>query len=244
MKTLYGYVGRLGSGKGYCMMQEVERLKTTGNSVYLTSFADPLKQILRDSFGLEKSGILCAMTITKEYVKEQIVNTLSLTINNLEYDAFQSYYFYEIQQLVLNNYEKYEDEFYQHIVNATSNIEYDYSYRRLAQLLGTELARHIVDSIWVDIAMEKVAEVFDNELADYAFIDDCRFLNEFTAFNEFHKKTGYDVVVRGIVVPDNVRAYRRNMTMEELQAQDQHDSEREVDNLIKLISPENIIVNG
>lgn len=242
MKTLFGYVGRLGSGKGYCMMQEVERLKTTGNTVYLISFADPIKHILLESFGLTKEGIVKSIPIPTEFESQMAVcRSLVKYLVDIDYGSYSEI---ELAKLVGDNYEKNGgDQFYQHLVNAMNNVDYALSYRRLAQLLGTELGRYVHDSIWIDIALAKVLEVFEQDLADYAFIDDCRFVNEFNALEQFKKETGYETHVIGIFAKDETRAKRRNFTLDELNEQDSHGSEREIDQILSMIPSENIIIN-
>lgn len=245
MKKLFGYVGRLGSGKGYCMMKNVEQLKSTGNSIYMVSFADPIKQILRTSFGLTKAGqtaYVDSKVFSKEYVRKEIVNNISRLLFNNKYPQFTCEVV-DIKAIVQENYLKHEDFFYSHVVECRENIEYDYNFRRLAQLLGTELARHVVDSIWVDTAITKVKFAFYNNLADYAFIDDCRFPNEYDALIKFGQCGLYESQVIGVTVSDIVRAQRRGLTINELLAQDEHDSERFINEIIDSLPADCVIIN-
>lgn len=252
MKTLFGYVGRLGSGKGYCMMQEVEKLKTTGNSIYMVSFADPIKRILRDSFGLTKAGRINKQLpeLSELYIKGQIVDSLYNLIKPLKYEKF-SISEHDAKAFIARNYEIHEMDFCRYLRGATTGLffkedhpaDYNLCFRRLGQLLGTELGRHVIDTIWIDIAFNKVQTVFKHNLADYAFIDDCRFLNEYDAFNSFKETTAFDSKIIGIQACDATRAKRRGMSIEELKAQDEHGSEKEIDLILTKLSREDIIVN-
>lgn len=250
MKTLIAFCGKLGSGKGYHMMKMVEELKTTGNSIYMVSFADPIKQILRNSFGLEKTGKLDVKlpVITELYVKHQVIDSLYTLIKELDYEKFRISE-HDLKAYIARNYEKYETEFFGHVESCIYglyegvNSNYGYHFRRLGQMLGTELGRHLIDSIWVDIAFHKIKKTFKDDLADYATIDDCRFLNEYEMINNFKNVTAFDSKIYGIVTSDETRAKRRNMTMEELLAQDQHGSEQEIDSIIEKLDKEFLIHN-
>lgn len=244
MKTLFGYVGRLGSGKGYCMLQQVEQLKTTGNSIYLVSFADPIKQILRESFGLEKSGRLdidFRNKITKEYVKTQICYKITDLLHSLNSPTFAEYKYKGIYGLVASKYEVVEDEFYNHVETCVlgSDVDFAFSFRRLGQLLGTEIGRYCLDTIWIDVALAKVTDSFHKNLAEYAFIDDCRFLNEFEALQNFD----YCTEIIGVTCSDETRALRRKLSLEDLKAQDCHGSEMEIDLILEKLPDGNIINN-
>lgn len=246
MKKLFAYAGKLGSGKNYCMMQKVDQLKDIGHTLYLVSFADPIKQILRDSFGLEKSGRVDAEIrhFTKKYVKDEVVGSLFNLIKNIDYEQFKIYEPDDVYELFEQNYDKHEDIFYQHLLNAMLNEDYDYNFRKLAQLLGTELARHVVDTIWVDIAFDRVQKAFTTELADFAFCPDLRFLNEYQMLLNFEANTGFVSEIYGITASDETRASRRGLSVDELNRQDQHGSEKEVDTIIQQLSSEFIIVNN
>jgi hypothetical protein len=79
MKTLFGYSGRLGSGKNFQMLKKVEELKDQGNVIYLVSFADPIKNIIKNSFGFTKAGKVSKAKLpemTNIYVKYQVVDAL------------------------------------------------------------------------------------------------------------------------------------------------------------------------
>jgi hypothetical protein len=244
MKTLYGYAGRLASGKFFCMSQQVEHLKTTGNSLYLTSFADPIKMILRNSFNLTKTGKITTgfSNIDKDYVRTEIVSAIGTLIkqcNHSKFDVSDK----DILIYVQDVYSNCEDEFHQYVVNASMGKDYDYSFRRLGQLLGTEIGRTCLDSIWVDTAFKKVKTVFKNDLADYAFIEDCRFKNEQLAFEKFKEETPFNAKIIGVYASDETRAKRRNLSLEELKKQDEHGSEKEIDDIINSLDKKDVIIN-
>jgi hypothetical protein len=259
MKTLISFVGKLGSGKNHCMNKMVDELKDTGHTIYLVSFADPIKKILRDSFGLTKAGKLPTKhpEFTELYVKSQVVDSLYSLIRQLNYEKFDITES-DLKSYIARNYEIHEKEFYKWVCGATRGYfltmcptenwkdntpEYALCFRKLGQMLGTELARHIVDSIWVDLALNKVKNVFKNNMADYAFIADCRFLNEYEMLQKFRQDTAFDSLIYGVVATDQTRAKRRNMTIEELYAQDDHGSEQEVDSIIRKL-PLSYVINN
>jgi hypothetical protein len=247
MKTLISFVGKLGSGKNHCMNKMVDDLKDTGHTIYLVSFADPIKKILRDSFGLTKARRLPTKLpqITELYVKGQIVDSLYSLIRELNYDKFDISEG-DLKSYIARNYEKHECKFYGNVSCASQTIDekqYAMAFRVLGQMLGTELARHIVDSIWVDLAINKAVKIFKANMADYAFIADCRFGNEYDILRKFKYDTAFDSKIYGVVASDETRARRRNMTIDELRIQDSHGSEQEIDSIIAKLDPEFIINN-
>lgn len=257
MKTLLAFCGNLGSGKGYHMMKMVEELKTTGNTIYMVSFADPIKQILRNSFGFTKTGKTNAQfpQFTNIYIKHQIIDSLYGYIKDLKYEKFDISE-QDAKAYIANNYDNYEIEFSNYVIGASTGrfpenqvdswdslADYNYCFRRLGQLLGTELGRYLFDTIWVDIAFNKIKTVFKYDLADYATIDDCRFVNEFDMIESFRTTTAFDSKVYGIVASDETRATRRNITLEELKSQDSHASEKDIDIIISKLPESSIIQN-
>lgn len=241
---MVAFVGKLGAGKNYCAMKQIDELKDTGHTIYMISFADPIKQLLKNSFGLTKAGKIDVKLpeFTEIYCKGQIVDSLYNLIKPLNYEKFDISES-DTKAYISRNYEKYEDDFYKFVKNASNNVEYSLSFRRLGQLLGTELGRYLIDSIWVDIALDKVKKVFKADLADYAYILDCRFINEYNMLEEFRSKTAFDSIVYGVSTTDETRAIRRGMTIEELIKQDMHGSEKEVDHILSIIPKELVIQN-
>lgn len=252
MKTIVSFTGRLGSGKDYQTMKLVSTLKEVGNTIYMISFADPFKQVLASSFGFDKNGKIKANfpEFTKTYVKCQIIDSLYSLIKPLKYEKFNVSET-DLKAYIARNYEKHEDEFYNYIWGAVTGhdplkhepIEYSLAYRKLLQLFGTELGRHLVDSIWVDIAFDKITKVFKSNLANYAFINDLRFVNEYERLVQFREETAYDAIVYGVVASDETRSTRRGLSMEELKIQDNHASEVSIGNIIDLLPEEFIIQN-
>lgn len=251
MKKVLAFCGKLGSGKDYMAMKRVEELNNNGYVIYMISFADPIKQILRDSFGFEKGGKTGEKfpLFTEEYVKNRVVmNVSSLLYDNTEKsrdsDINREHMLCIIDEVSLNYDKNGGKEFYANVVGANNGyIEYPIAFRKLGQLLGTELARYISDSIWIDTTFRKISQVFEDDLADYAIITDCRFLNEYTRIKGFSSSTKWESEVYGVVACDETRARRRKLTIEELISQDQHGSEREVDSIIGQLKPEFVIHN-
>jgi len=235
-KKILAFTGRLGSGKDYTAMKHISKLKDNGNSIYMVSFADPIKQILFDSFNLTKTKSANPIILSKQGTMIDVTDFMYKLIyqvdNTIEYTK------------IVENYKKYEDEFYFHVENCVNDVNYDFSFRRLGQLLGTELGRYIRDSIWIDLAYHKIKKAFDANLCTYAIIADVRFLNEYQSLIDFEKETGIECKCYGIVATNETRAKRRGLTMEELVAQDQHGSEVEVDSIIAKLPANQIIDNN
>lgn len=235
MKELIAFCGKLGSGKGYCMTKELEDLKSKGNTIYIISFADQIKRILRNSFGVDKNGV-CSYTgihIHEGYVKHEVLNSIYDILISLEIQKFKNRSKHDVMDYLEENYHKHGKEFFEAFLNARNNIDYTYSFRRLGQLLGTELGRHIYDEIWVEITLKRVDAIFARDLADIAIIDDCRFLNEYDAIKAFGDNSIYKSKIVGVTTDDETRAKRRNMSLSDLYKQDDHASEKEIDLIIK-----------
>lgn len=242
MKKLLAFSGKLGSGKDYMASQMMRNMKDNGRTIYWVSFADPIKRILRDCFSLDKSGKIeptedcCDHEITREYVRDCIVD-------RIYHLCLWNGYQHVNKSMVEANYNIHGEVFYEYVVKAVNNDDYAFSYRRLGQLLGTELARHVVDTIWIDTAFMKITQVFQQDEADVAFITDCRFVNEYEAVQKFERMTVYKTECYGVVASDETRAKRRGLTMDEIKAQDNHGSEAELDLIIERLDPKFIIHN-
>lgn len=244
-KTLFGYTGRLGSGKAYHMLQKVEELKTTGNSVYMISFADPLKTILREEFSLTKNG---RISITPEiWTFERVRDCVIKGLSRYVFSTYKDTFSYEN---ISDVYDVHADDFYKNLVlayNSYGHPSYSGYFRRSAQMLGTELGRGIIDTIWVDIAFDRVKKVFSADLADYAFIDDVRFINEYERFIHFDGLDGgpdWFAKVIGVSTSLETRARRRGVSIQDVKAQDNHYSEMEIDKIISLLPPDQVIDNN
>lgn len=247
--TVIGICGKLGSGKTAIASKEIEKLKNAGYTTYLISFADPIKKILTNSFGLGKVDIaIPSVQINRIYVKFKIIDSLYFYIKMLNNPKFKDLTEFELKSIIARKYEEFEDLFYDFVEQATTQIltqdRYNFVYRRLKQILGTEIGRGVLDSIWIDTLFHKIERVFALKLADVAVVDDIRFMNEFDAFYEFQKKYNFEVIIKGIKVNDEVRAKRREVSLEMLKFHDAHDSEREIDNILEQIYIENIIENN
>jgi hypothetical protein len=246
MKTIMAFTGKLGSGKDYQTMRAVSSLKELGNTIFMISFADPFKQILANSFGFDKNGKIKEnyTPLTKMYVKWQVVDSLYYLIKNLNSDKCLIFDDGNLKSDIARNYEKHEDVFYNHLCNANIGLDYAFDFRKLLQLFGTELGRHILDSIWVDITIDKILKVFNADLANYVFINDCRFINEYSRLIQLKEETSYDVKIYGVVASDETRASRRGLSLYDLKMQDNHASEASIDAIISLLPEENVIINN
>lgn len=244
-RVLYAYVGNLGSGKFFQMSKKVEELSTNGNGCLLLSFADPIKKILKDSFGLTKQGKTKSSKSTKINVKYQVVDKVYKLIKNLNLPEFKDLSELKIKEKISANYDSYD--FYKYVHRAqttTDEIEYNNAYRRCAQLLGTELARSVCPSIWVDTLIRKARLAFGTLICDYVFVDDLRFINEYEALMEAKRtNNSFDIKIVGVTATPETRAQRRGMTVEQIIYQENHASEKEIDDILVSIPIQDIIVN-
>jgi hypothetical protein len=246
MNKVLAFSGKLGSGKDYSAMRQIEKLKDDGNSILMISFADPIKQILYDSFGFTKSNTSTPIrsNFTHNYITHHTIKNILSLLENLDTTTYITQNKQYRLQSIRTNYEIYQEEFVKNVNNCAMNIDYNNSFRKLGQLLGTELGRYVNDTIWIDTAFNKIKKAFDEKLATYAIISDCRFVNEYESLLKFGKYTGYSVKIYGVVASDETRAKRRNMSLEDLKKQDAHGSEIEIDSIHAMLPKENIIDNN
>lgn len=247
-KTLIGFTGKIGSGKFYQMSKMVETWKTTGHSVFLTSYADPLKEVLRSRLGITKDGWMGGLEgPTKSYssvhttlmmpkftsferdgnvVAVALVDGLAHYLRMADIDVPRT----DIIGTVTQHSERISE------LMGMMHSDYDDSFRQIIQCVGTEIGRGIDAYLWVKIAIARCQKALE-ETADVAFIDDIRFFNE---YQELLKAGG---LVYGVVASDETRAKRRNQTIEQMSKFDKHGSESSIDDIIRCLAPEFIIHN-
>lgn len=108
--------------------------------------------------------------------KTTLTDKLERAIMN---DALNPYHFEKL---------KFADPLYEmhgairDILKRYNYANYDYSKKDgpLLQMLGTEWGRKIDENIWVNLLLNRLKDLYDNSIVS---IDDCRFENEFDAFN-------------------------------------------------------------
>jgi hypothetical protein len=239
MKEIIMFAGNIGSGKAYMMNKKVQELKETGNSIYLVSFADPIKTFVKDFIGLDKNG----NGILND--KEEVINFYNFT-SRLEKlfkryrngERFIDLEKYETQyELIVENI--YQDK----LENEKPDLRLK-SIRSLLQIIGTEIGQSYNKEVWPEMACNKIS--YNMEYSDYVIVDDFRFLFEY--YNIIRYFPDIKVTPYYVTADIEVRAKRRNITVEELMNQEKHISEQESKHVVlpwmKLHFPENIIENN
>lgn len=248
MKYFFGFTGKIGSGKFYQMSKMVEHYKTTGHSVYMTSYADPLKDLLR-SLGITKEGWLGDVnnTPTKDWnsVHETLqkpliqllethpVRMIAIVTEELKKWLKVAYIPYDSDEVAIA-VAKYADFLCAQMQRL--HVDYDDAFRRIIQTVGTEIGRAIDTNLWVKIAISR-CKIALRDTADVAFIDDVRFFNEYQAIIDAGGQ------VYGVVASDETRARRRNQTVEQMREFDKHGSESSIEDIIRCLDEEYLIHN-
>lgn len=239
MKEIIMFAGNIGSGKAYMMNKKVQELKETGNSIYLVSFADPIKTFVKDFIGLDKNG----NGILND--KEEVIN-----FSNFESKIEKLFKSYRNGKRFVN-LKKYQSQYETLIENIYQdkweNEKPDLrlkAIRSLLQIIGTEIGQSYNKEVWPEMSCNKISDSMSH--SDYVIIDDFRFLFEYYSIIRYFPDT--KVTPYYVTADIEVRAKRRNITVEELMNQEKHISEQESKHVVlpwmKLHFPENIIVNN
>lgn len=242
MKEIIMYAGGIGSGKAYIMSQKIQQLKETGNSVYCISFADPLKQFIKNTFGIDKNGF--GGVTNNDMTFEQFYA-------NFKHTFFPNVYNSYANQSVIDSSAKHMYEIAIDILNGwhlTPDIKNDLkrAIRFLLQITGTEMAQSYQKEVWPEICTKQIKNV--QNYTDYVIIDDWRFLFEF--FNLFRNFQNSGIILSPYYInaDDDVRAKRRGITVDELRQLSNHPSEIESETVIKsfmqIYYPHNVIDNN
>lgn len=214
---IIGITGRLGSGKTYYSNQLLESFKDEGKVCIKLSFADPIKKILFEKFGLSKYGNILDFSNYK--IKETINDSLNVITIRLYNENF------DFSELIEKS----------NILDIFSKIDeknYEISFRHIIQKFGTEIARSYNNNIWIDYMNQQINTF--SMVVDIILIDDLRFLNEYEFINSFKNSK-----IIGLVTYEEKILRRRQKTIEI----DKHSSETEIDLILDKIPKINIIEN-
>lgn len=184
--------GNAGSGKTLLGKELLYRFKFNGFDAQILSFSDPLKQIFH-KLGVFKSvssiDIRQNMSFDafKYYIQNYLIKyTFSLIDNNYLQNQNEDYYLYYFPKIV-NIINKYETNLLNIYNNLQEHINYDETYRRLCQLVGTEIVQTIDKNFWCYLLHEKIKN--RNKYYHVNIIDDFRFIHEYKFIKTFYKNT-------------------------------------------------------
>lgn len=238
MIKLYMYAGSIGAGKAYEMLKHVKFLKETGFSVAMLSLADPIKTFVSDIFGVNKYGEFVDTPSTKIKTHEELVKCFCHYFKSHieEFDYNET-----ISQVITHKTIHLKTA----IEEAIENLPDINAIRFLYQIIGTDIAHTFDRRFWLFLLEDKIDVIKDK--IDFVFVDDLRFLFEFLFLRESYSNQ-FDVEPYYINAPEEVRAKRRNITLEELRTQSEHISEREsllvIKPYVSLYYSGNLINNG
>lgn len=225
MGRIYSLTGEIHSGKTHIALNFAKNCKSEGESVLLISWADPLKEVIRNCFGMNKAFPLESWhPLEKETAYQRLYKEI-VGMNIAKLGRFE--------HLMTA---KFQEAWYLHgdeIVEAVNNTELTYPnrFRTIIQKVGTEIGRAYDNNIWVDEVVRRIEKGFSEGLFQVAIIDDTRFPNEADAIAGLRNR--HDVVMCGIKASIETRAKRANRTVDDLKKFADHDSERFVHELIK-----------
>ena len=246
MKTkILLFAGQIGSGKGYISAKKTQELKEVGNTILQFSFANPIKKLIDSLCFCDKNLVpipyndcikTCSLTGFNLVMVEHVDKILDVA--NLER-------FIEFTEEQLQIVDKlYELSCI--VKNDTNQDIRKSSIRLMYQLFGTELMQTFNKCVWAIFASNRIKQINKAERIDYIIIEDFRFLMEF--FSMVILLTEYKIIPYAIIASDEVRAKRRNITVEKLKEISNHLSEQEFDICLlpwmKLRYSENIIENN
>ncbi len=231
MAKIIMFSGGIGSGKAHCMNQKIMELKETGNSICMISFADPIKKLIENCFGVNKNGerIKQVASISIDLLSSAVSSLLSSRIEYAPDENTADLFEYAKGQTLSN------DQLVRKI-----------GARPLMQITGTEIGQQIKKKAWPMLAVEKIKKIERASPMDYYIIDDLRFVFEYFCFlREFQHQ--HEIIPYYVSASEETRAKRRGISVNELKQQSQHLSERESAEVLlpfmRLYYPGNIILN-
>lgn len=233
------FAGAIGSGKNYLLNKKAMELKETGNSILMISFADPIKQIVKDLFGFDKNGKKTDNRPLRVPNCKDIVDAVLRL--SMQYDVPMQH---NPEAMTITTLENYIDDMR---ISSGDTDKIKAALRGIMQVIGTEIGQTIKKEMWPIIAVDNIKKILAAHHIDYVFIDDLRFLFEYLCvYREFQHDC--DVEPFFVVADEFVRAKRRGITAEELREQSKHLSERESMEVLlpfmRLYFPNNIIENN
>lgn len=212
------YTGGIGSGKTDMAFKDAERYKRmNAGPVVVISFADPLKEVLRNSLSLDKyspHGVL------KENPYEDHGEPLRSCLQNLltSYDL----------PLTLSSVTPASFEVVRKLSVLCHNPktlprEYSKAYRKIIQTVGSWVKES--DNLYYTNVLIASLEVLRGLGGVRVLIDDLRYVDEYMALKEYANHQNIEYKPKFLDVSREVRAINLEISLEELESIERHDSE-------------------
>ncbi|MFA6377787.1 MAG: hypothetical protein WCW63_04085, partial [Acholeplasmataceae bacterium] len=172
------FAGAIGSGKNYQLNKKIMELKETGNSILMLSFADPIKQIVKDLFGFDKNGKKTDNRVLSAPNYNDIVDAVLRLLARYDVPMLRN-----LEPMTITIFEKYVSDIR---VSTADRDKIKSALRGIMQIIGTEIGQTIKKEMWPMIAVNTIKTVLAAHRVDYVFIDDLRFLFEYLCvYREF-----------------------------------------------------------
>ena len=142
------FAGAIGSGKGYQLNKKIMELKETGNSILMLSFADPIKQIVKDLFGFDKNGKKTDNRVLSVPNYKDIVDAVLRLL--AQHDAPM---LHNPEPMTITILEKYIDDVR---VSSGDTGKIKSALRGIMQVIGTEIGQAIKKEMWPMIAVNNI----------------------------------------------------------------------------------------
>lgn len=220
--------GKLGSGKMQQTLKLIDQCKSNGYRCAILSFADPIKKMIFEVFGMLKDNydLFEKKDLTLEELHENLFIQLKEVITNIyppkEIDKYIMKCHHAIERQLITIFELYSN------INEST---YSMVMRKLMQIIGTEIGQSIDKLLWTQETMITADVLLWDNLVDKVFIDDLRFEHEYLKFVSQNKAENLLTII--IHAQDELRAQRRNITIDQLKEVDSHESEKQIDILMK-----------
>lgn len=240
---IFGFVGNIGSGKTHMSQKYIQKWKSDGYPVTIIAWADPVKKVIMQSTGMQKSGVLDFnkfIGLTEEKVRADLrmrLVQLCITFGTEGWAAYE------------RKFEQAWDDVGSEIMGAITRAQedlnvYQQCFRIVIQRVGTDLGRAMDPDLWIKETLDRIEHLFREDYFDVVFIDDIRFVNEYQLLKDFCKKNKFVCDVYGIDCSLETRSERTGMTVEQLADFDLHPSESAVATIKAMLPKKNIIDNN
>ena len=228
------FIGPMASGKTTTMMNEAQQIKLEeGRTIILLSFADYLKPMIRETYGLTKLKTVCC---NKDFNDELIESKLkSWFVTNAIAILGTEYY-----RTVIDTIDSLDlDRFKEAIHHCHKNINYKMNYIYIIQFIDTEVGRAIHPAFWTTVLIKKINALRADGYYTYSqiFIDDLRFVSEYQGLIKFTETYNNQCNINFVVIDasDETRRTRLGLSEAEFTEFNVHESELQIQRVIDLV---------